>query len=115
MPAWLAARLGLPYLSYAARIEPGPQGDTVRVRRISTTGYDLLEAPLPALVMGTQVLGEPRYPSLRGIMQARSQGDRGLVAGGPWPRGVGRGQRGRGQRGAGRDGTAATWRRHDRA
>jgi len=32
-----------------------------------------LEAPLPALVMGTQVLGEPRYPSLRGIMAARSK------------------------------------------
>jgi electron transfer flavoprotein beta subunit len=73
VPAWLAARLGLPYLSYAARIEPGLQGDTVRVRRISATGFDLLEAPLPALVMGTQLLGEPRYPSLRGIMQARSK------------------------------------------
>ena len=28
---------------------------------------------MPALVMGTQVLGEPRYPSLRGIMAARSK------------------------------------------
>jgi len=73
VPAWLAARLGLPYLSYAARIEPGPGGATVRVHRISPTGFDLLEAPMPALVMGTQLLGEPRYPSLRGIMQARTK------------------------------------------
>ena len=33
----------------------------------------MLEAPLPALVMGTQALGEPRYPTLRGIMGARSK------------------------------------------
>ncbi len=71
--AWIAASLGLPYLSYAAKIEPGPDGSTVRARRLSPAGYDLLEAPLPALVMGTQLLGEPRYPSLRGIMQARSK------------------------------------------
>jgi electron transfer flavoprotein beta subunit len=70
--AALAARLGLPYLSYASEIEPvGDAG--VRIRRLSATGYDVLEAPTPALVMGTQLLGEPRYPSLRGIMQARSK------------------------------------------
>ena len=69
--AGVATMLGLPYLSYAARIEP--LGDRVRVRRISPTGYDLLEAPLPALVVATQALGEPRYPSLKGIMAARSK------------------------------------------
>jgi electron transfer flavoprotein beta subunit len=84
--AALATRLGLPYLSYAQEILPAD--GTVRVHRISTTGYDVLEAPLPALVMGTQLLGEPRYPSLRGIMQARSKpietwtlGDLGIDAG----------------------------------
>ncbi|HUG47217.1 MAG TPA: electron transfer flavoprotein subunit beta/FixA family protein [Candidatus Limnocylindria bacterium] len=69
--AALAARLGLPYLSYASEIEPTETG--LRVHRLSGAGYDVLEAPLPALVMGTQLLGEPRYPSLRGIMQARSK------------------------------------------
>ena len=71
MAAALAARLKLPYLSFAEEIEPLPGG--VRVHRISATGYDVLEAATPALVMGTQLLGEPRYPSLRGIMQARSK------------------------------------------
>jgi len=71
VPAGVAALLGLPYLSYASAIVP--DGDRVRVRRISPTGYDLLEAPLPALVVGTQALGEPRYPTLRGIMGARSK------------------------------------------
>ena len=69
--AALAARLGLPYLSYAADIQPTDGG--VRIHRLHATGYDVLEAPTPALVMGTQLLGAPRYPSLRGIMQARSK------------------------------------------
>ena len=69
--AGVAALLGLPYLSYASAIVP--EGGRIRVRRITATGYDVLEAPLPALVMGTQALGEPRYPTLRGIMGARSK------------------------------------------
>jgi electron transfer flavoprotein beta subunit len=71
--AAIAARLGLPYLSYASRIEPAADGSSVRVHRLSASGYDVLEAPTPAVVMGTQLLGEPRYPSLRGIMQARGK------------------------------------------
>jgi electron transfer flavoprotein beta subunit len=73
VPAMVAAQLPLPYLSYAARIEPDEAAGTVRVRRISPTGYDLLEAPMPALVSCTQALGEPRYPTLKGIMGARSK------------------------------------------
>jgi electron transfer flavoprotein beta subunit len=73
VPAAVAAHLGLPYLSYAARIEPDMAAQTVRVRRISATGYDLLEAPLPVVIGGTQALGEPRYPSLKGIMAARGK------------------------------------------
>jgi electron transfer flavoprotein beta subunit len=71
--AAVATKLGLPYLSSAARIEPDPGAGTVRVRRISPTGFDVLEAPMPALIVGTQLLGEPRYPSLKGIMAARSK------------------------------------------
>jgi electron transfer flavoprotein beta subunit len=73
VPSAVAAHLGLPYLSYASRIEPDMASRTVRVRRISPTGYDLLEAPMPALIGCTQSLGEPRYPSLKGIMAARGK------------------------------------------
>ena len=73
VPAGIATLLGLPYLSYAAKIEPDPVAGTVRVNRISPTGYEVLEAPMPALVVATQALGEPRYPSLKGIMAARSK------------------------------------------
>ena len=73
VPAGVAALSGLPYLSYAATIEPDAAARTVRVRRITPTGYDVLEAPMPALISGTQALGEPRYPSLKGIMAARNK------------------------------------------
>jgi electron transfer flavoprotein beta subunit len=73
VPSAVAAHLGVPYLSYASRIEPDMASRTVRVRRISPTGYDLLEAPMPALIGCTQSLGEPRYPSLKGIMAARGK------------------------------------------
>ena len=69
----VAALRRLPYLSYAAKIEPQKETETVRVHRISPVGYDVLEAPMPALIGCTQALGEPRYPSLKGIMAARSK------------------------------------------
>ena len=71
--ASVATLLKLPYLSSAASIEPNPDAGTVKVKRISPTGFDVLEAPMPALIVGTQLLGEPRYPSLKGIMAARSK------------------------------------------
>jgi electron transfer flavoprotein beta subunit len=71
--AGVALRLGLPFLSNAASIEPDPAAGRVRVRRISARGYDLIEAPMPAVVSCTQALGTPRYPSLKGIMAARSR------------------------------------------
>lgn len=69
----VATLVGLPYLSYAATIEPDPAARTVRVNHITAAGYDVVEAPMPVLISGTQALGEPRYPSLKGIMAARNK------------------------------------------
>jgi len=71
--AAIATALKLPYLSSAASIEPLVETESVRVKRISASGFDVLEAKLPAVVVGTQLLGAPRYPSLKGIMGARSK------------------------------------------
>ena len=71
VPAGLAALLGMPYLSNAASIEPSAAG--VRVQRITPSGFETLEAPIPALIGGTQALGAPRYPTLKGIMGARAK------------------------------------------
>jgi electron transfer flavoprotein beta subunit len=71
--AGVAVRLGLPLLSAAAAIEPDPAAGLVRVRRLSARGYDLVQAQMPAVISCTQALGAPRYPSLKGIMAARSR------------------------------------------
>jgi electron transfer flavoprotein beta subunit len=71
--AGVAVRLGLPLLSAAGAIEPDPAAGHVRVRRLTAKGYDLIEAPMPAVISCTQALGAPRYPSLKGIMAARSR------------------------------------------
>ena len=71
--AGVAARLGLPLLSAAGAIVPDVAAGRVRVHRLSARGYDLVEAPMPAVISCTQALGAPRYPSLKGIMAARSR------------------------------------------
>src|SRR4051812_20083766 len=95
--AGVAARLGLPLLSAAAAIEPDPSAGTVRVRRLSARGYDVIEAPMPAVVSCTQALGAPRYPSLKGIMAhapARSSRSRSATWATSTCRPTGRGRRG---------------------
>src|SRR4029450_3906458 len=56
VPPGIAALNGLPYLSYAASVDPDAGGGTVRVKRITAEGYDVLEAPMPVLISGTQAL-----------------------------------------------------------
>src|SRR5690349_4242951 len=45
----------------------------VKVNRQTEAGYDEVECPLPALVTVTAGVVEPRYPSFKGIMAARSK------------------------------------------
>jgi electron transfer flavoprotein beta subunit len=67
----VASLLGLPFISRASELSI--QDGTVIVKRLRDDGYELLQAPLPALVTVTQTVGDLRYPSLRGIMAARSR------------------------------------------
>ena len=48
-------------------------GGVVKVQRQTELGYDECEAPLPALVSVTAGVVEPRYPSFKGIMAAKSK------------------------------------------
>jgi electron transfer flavoprotein beta subunit len=70
--AGIATLLELPLVSGAAAIDAAGEG-AIHVRRIVGTGEETVEAPLPVLVVGTQLLGEPRYPTLKGIMGARAK------------------------------------------
>ena len=69
-------------------------GATVKVQRQTEAGYDDVECPLPAVVSVTAGVVEPRYPSFKGIMAAKSQagrrGDRGRSRHRRQHRGLGR-------------------------
>src|SRR3989442_5025619 len=71
VPAQLAELLALPLLSFAKRLEVS-QGRAV-IDRQTDGGYDVVEAPLPAVVTVTGGINEARYPALRGIMQAKNK------------------------------------------
>ncbi len=69
--AALAERLRLPMISQAASLEL--EGGKARSKRQTEYGYDVLEAPLPAVVAVSDAINEPRYPSLKGIMGAKKK------------------------------------------
>jgi len=84
--AAIAERLHRPVVSQASELTV--DGDSLRVKRQTEFGYDLIEAPLPAVVAVSDAINEPRYPSLKGIMGAKkkpfeilSLGDVGVDAG----------------------------------
>jgi electron transfer flavoprotein beta subunit len=69
--AAVAERLRRPVVSQAAEVTV--DGATVRVKRQTEFGYDVIEAPLPAVVAVSDAINEPRYPSLKGIMGAKKK------------------------------------------
>ncbi len=84
--AAVADRLRRPLISQAAELTR--ENGKVRGKRQTEYGYDLIEAPLPAVVAVSDAINEPRYPSLKGIMGAKkkpqetlSLGDLGIEAG----------------------------------
>jgi electron transfer flavoprotein beta subunit len=69
--AAVADRLQQPVISQAAELEVAD--GKVKVKRQTEFGYDVIEAPLPAVVAVSDAINEPRYPSLKGIMGAKSK------------------------------------------
>jgi electron transfer flavoprotein beta subunit len=70
-PVQIAEILGLPSVTFAKKVEIS--GDSVTVERQTEAGYDEVVSPLPALVTVTAGVVEPRYPSFKGIMAAKSK------------------------------------------
>ncbi len=68
VPLGVAEILGLSCISLGKKVEI--KDGKVSVERITNDGYEVVEAPLPALVTVSNELGQPRYPTLRGIMAA---------------------------------------------
>jgi electron transfer flavoprotein beta subunit len=71
VPEQIAAILDLPSVTFAKHVEIAD--GTVKVQRQTESGYDECEAPLPAVVTVTAGVVEPRYPSFKGIMAAKSK------------------------------------------
>ena len=71
VPAQVAEILGVPHLSFARKLEV--EGNTVKVQRQMADGYITIEAQAPVVVTVTGGLNEPRYPTLKGIMGAKSK------------------------------------------
>jgi electron transfer flavoprotein beta subunit len=48
-------------------------GPTVTIERLSDTGYDIVRGATPAVISVVEKINEPRYPSFKGIMAAKSK------------------------------------------
>ena len=71
VPEQMAEVLGLPSVTFAKSVTV--DGQSLRVERQTEAGYDEVTCPLPALVSVTAGVVEPRYPSFKGIMAAKSK------------------------------------------
>jgi electron transfer flavoprotein beta subunit len=69
--AAVADHLRRPVVSQAAEVTHAD--GTLTVKRQTEFGYDVIEVPLPAVVAVSDAINEPRYPSLKGIMGAKSK------------------------------------------
>jgi electron transfer flavoprotein beta subunit len=69
--AAVADRLQRPLISQVAELSR--ENGKVRGKRQTEYGYDVIEAPLPAVVAVSDAINEPRYPSLKGIMGAKKK------------------------------------------
>ncbi|HWQ24375.1 MAG TPA: electron transfer flavoprotein subunit beta/FixA family protein [Gaiellaceae bacterium] len=69
--AAVADRLRRPLISQVAALTV--EGGSVRGKRQTEHGYDVIAAPLPAVVAVSDAINEPRYPSLKGIMGAKAK------------------------------------------
>jgi len=67
----IAEILGLPSVTLAQKIDI--VNGKVKVERITDDGYEVVEASLPALITVSNEIGEPRYPTIRGIMATKQK------------------------------------------
>jgi electron transfer flavoprotein beta subunit len=71
VPQMVAEILGVPALTYATHVETAE--GSVTIHRQTAAGYDVVESSLPAVVSVTAGVVEPRYPTFKGIMDAKKK------------------------------------------
>lgn len=67
--AAIAELLGLPCVTLARKIEI--TDSSAKIEKVTSVGYDVIEVPLPAVVTVSNEVGQPRYPTIKGIMAAK--------------------------------------------
>ena len=77
--AAVAESLGRPLISQVAALDL--DDGAARGKRQTEHGYDTISAPLPAVVAVSDAINEPRYPSLKGIMGAKTKAQESLSVG----------------------------------
>jgi len=71
LPHMLAERLGIAALTGARKLTV--EGTTVTIERQTEEGYEVVTAAAPAVVSVWDTINEPRYPSFKGIMEAKKK------------------------------------------
>lgn len=71
MASLLSQLLAVPTISSIVNLEV--EGDTAKAKREVEGGYEHFTLPLPAIIGAHRHLNEPRYRSLKGIMQAKKK------------------------------------------
>jgi electron transfer flavoprotein beta subunit len=71
IPHMLSERLGIAALTGARKLTV--DGSVLTVERQTEEGYEIVTAPTPAVVSVWDTINEPRYPSFKGIMEAKKK------------------------------------------
>ncbi len=71
VPGGIAEFLGLPQLTFAREINV--EGSKAVIKRVTQTGYQTVECPLPAVVTIASGSFEAIYPTMKGIMGAKKK------------------------------------------
>jgi len=67
--AAIAEILGLPCIALVRKIDVAD--GKLKVEKVNSAGYDIIEVPLPAVLTVSNEIGQPRYPTIKGIMAAK--------------------------------------------
>ena len=65
----IAEILGVPCVTLARKVDINDS--KAKIERVTADGYEIVESNLPAVVTISNEIGEPRYPTIKGIMGAK--------------------------------------------
>jgi len=67
----ISTHLNIPQVTYVKKVEEATD-KSMRLERMLEEGFEIIETPLPALLTVVKEINEPRIPSLKGLMRAKS-------------------------------------------